>query len=244
MRRSWLGWIKRTSRRTRVIAAATAGSLTLLIWAVLAGHLLALLLLSLTGAGVVALGVAVRREQKVRKAKIEAAVGRTTWPRRVGPWLLPREHVDWEGRKHPFAVLRWWTLLFGGPLLGIVLGIFASSWFVFFIFLVIPPLIASVPILNWWLDWRTITNGRIMEIKGILNIKAPAMPLNKLLNAYPEESLLSRIIGSVGLPRYYRIKLETAAQVESIPELDFVRDPQVVNELLQSKFMPSSNDGT
>jgi len=195
-------------------------------------------LISFTLLGLAIAGIAVRlnKGSQARKAKIEAAVGRTQWPRRVGPWLLSEERVVWEQREHPIAILRWWALCLGGPLGALILGPLTGSWSVFLALLLVPPLIASWKILEWWLEWRAITDNRVMEVKGILTIKAPAAQLGQILTVQMIKPLSGRVLDWVGLPSFAHFVFETAAQVEAVPGFRFVTDPEEAYELLQSRF--------
>jgi ribose/xylose/arabinose/galactoside ABC-type transport system permease subunit len=230
---------QRTSRRTRQLAVTTVIGLAITIWAIITDHFTALVVTLLVATPIVLMIMRARKVHSIKEAKIEAAIGRTKRPGRFGPWMLPHETVEWEDRKHPVAILRWWLLAAAAPVVGIALGLITGSFIVFLIVTLIPLLIAGWPILEWWLDWRVITNVRVVEIKGVINIKAPAAPLGKILTAAPEKPLLSRLLEAMGLPHYAHIVFETAAQVESIPSLPFVTNPEEVNSLLQSHFAPA-----
>lgn len=236
MFRSLIDRAARTSRRTRTIVVVTVASLSIVTWAAVTGHIIAVAVIAVVGAVITAVTMRVVKVGRVRKAKIARAVGRTAWPKRFGPWMLPDETVEWEGRMHPMVIFPWWALCFGGPVLAILTAPLATSWAVFLVLFFVPPLIASWKILEWWFDWRVITNVRVVEIAGILTTSAPAAQLGQILTARPIKPFFSRLIEFIGVPHYAHIVFETAAQVEAIPEFRFVSDPEQVNALLQSHF--------
>jgi hypothetical protein len=223
---------------------ASAVSLAAIIWAIVSGHIVAFIIFVVVGALIALLARNMHKAHTVKAAKIKAAVGRTNWPERLGPWLLDGEKAEWEGRKHPIAILGWWTLAIGGPILGIIAGIAGSNVVIFLILLIMPPLIASWFIIDWWYEWRAITNARAVEVKGIFNTRIPAAPLSAILTAEAVEPFLSKALTAVGLPGYIHVVFETAADVESIPGIKYVREPIKMMAFLQSRFMPKNPSNT
>jgi hypothetical protein len=179
------------------------------------------------------------KAKMIRKARVESARLRTDWPERLGPWLLSQEEAQRENRKHPIAIVWWLVIFYGGPILAFV-SVFAwTNGLLFAVLFFGGPLISGWKVLVWCLEWQAITNQRVIEVRGVFNVEAPAAGLNKITTTKPIKPWFSRIVleGWFGRVPYGHIVIETNAEVEPIPTLWYVRDVEDVARRLQERLV-------
>ena len=76
-------------------------------------------------------------------------------------------------------------------------------------------------------DWFVITDMRIFRIRGVLNQRAAAMSLSRIVDFTMEQPLLGQLLG------YGHFVFENAAQDQGLREIRFLRDVVPVNNLIQ-----------
>ncbi|GAA1913196.1 PH domain-containing protein [Nocardioides marmoribigeumensis] len=76
-------------------------------------------------------------------------------------------------------------------------------------------------------DWFVITDMRIFRIRGVLNQRAAAMSLSRIVDFTMEQPLMGQLLG------YGHFVFENAAQDQGLREIRMLRDVVAVNNLIQ-----------
>ena len=76
-------------------------------------------------------------------------------------------------------------------------------------------------------DWFVITDMRIFRIRGVLNQRAAAMSLSRIVDFTMEQPLMGQLLG------YGHFVFENAAQDQGLREIRHLRDVVAVNNLIQ-----------
>jgi len=129
-------------------------------------------------------------------------------------WLLPILILL------PGSVVAWVTLRLGGPiqnstgliffsiLTGLVFVAFAILWLVSF--------------LRWWLKLYYVTDRRVIQRRGLLDVRRHALMLDEVVSTTVERSGVGRFI-DVGNVKVMTAGLSGAVYMESVSAPDFVR---------------------
>ena len=76
-------------------------------------------------------------------------------------------------------------------------------------------------------DWFVVTDMRIFRIRGVLNQRAAAMSLSRIVDFTMEQPIMGQLLG------YGHFVFENAAQDQGLREIRFLRDVVPVNNLIQ-----------
>jgi hypothetical protein len=237
MFRSVKDYLARISPRTRRTAVAVVIGLPLVVWSFLAGHVVALVVVSAMAAGGVLLGKRMRTVRKVRLGKIAAARGRTKWPKLLGTTLKPNEKVEYESRMHPVVMFydRWVAIfavvfvmsLLVAPFVGVVLLLVTAAALVGFVVSVTPGAI------KWWFTRWCFTDRRVIVITGILSKNIDAVMLDKLETVSHKVPFISSVLERFGLPVAWHWKFDTQVQRDPFNELLWAIYPSPVGDILE-----------
>jgi len=244
--RSWIDRAARTSRRTRVIAAVASVGLGVVVWSVVAGHVVALIVISLTVLSGGLLAKRMHAAHKVRTAEIEAARGRTRWPRLLAKTLKDEsEVVEYESRMHPIVMLSGkrggWALTFAvmfvvtlvaSPFVGAGLLLVTAASLIGFIVFLAPGAI------DWWFTRRCFTSRRVIVATGILNKKIGAVELRRIENLNHEEPFVSSVLERLGFPAALHWKFDTQVQKDPFNRLDWCFYPSPAGDILDRHVAP------
>lgn len=236
----------RTSRRTRGIAAVVTVGLGIIVWAVVTGHVVALVVVSLVALGGGILAKRMYAANKERKAEIEAARSRTRWPRLLAKTLKGKDDViEYESRMHPIVMLSGksggWALgcavmfvaaLVATPFVGASLLIGALVLLVGFVAFLLPGAI------DWWFTRRCFTDRRVIVATGIFNKKIGAVELRRIENLNHEEPFVSTILERLGFPAAVHWKFDTQVQKDPFNRLDWCFYPSPAGDILDRYVAP------
>jgi hypothetical protein len=150
--------------------------------------------------------------------------------RRIHDQLLDQlgEEIVRAMPHHPIAYLRgglWlflaalWTaavMLTNGPV---------AALFPVFLFL----LRGGWLVLKVYEDWFVITDMRIFRIRGVLNQRAAAMSLSRIVDFTMEQPFWGQVLG------YGHLVFENAAQDQGLREIRYLTDVVALNNLIQEK---------
>lgn len=231
----------RTSRRTRVTVAVAAVGLGVVVWAVIAGHVVALIVISLMALGGGLLAKRMYAVGKVRKAEIEAARGRTRWPKLLARTLKDQtEVVEYETRMHPIVILNgksggWAMVLAVGSVVALVATPFVSATLLLLaMVLLIGAIVLVTPgAVNWWFTRRCFTNRRVIVATGILNKKIGAVELRYIESVSHEEPFINSILERLGFSAAWHWKFDTQVQRDAFNRLDWCFYPSATGDILE-----------
>lgn len=161
--------------------------------------------------------------------------------------LTEDEYVVLEIGKH------WMASLFAWIRLAIAVPLFISSWafaspafWIFFIFALGLGAQASWKIVDEYRDRFVITNQRVFRVHGTFSVQRASVPLGRILDITVKKPLIGRVLN------YGHFVFESAAQVQGLSEVRFVRDIDARDRTLQQTMQraglrataPQQDDGT
>lgn len=230
-------YLDRTSPRARRAAVAAVVGLTLIVWSILAGHVVALVVISVIAVGGGLLGKRMQMVRKVRREQIEAVRDRTRWPKLLGTTLKPDEQVEYECRMHPIVMFydRWVVIfavvfvvsLLAAPFVGAALLLVTAAALVGFVVCVTPGVI------KWWFTRRCFTDRRVIVITGILSKNVDAVALDKLETVSHKVPFISSLLERFGLPVAWHWKFDTQVQRDPFNELLWAIYPSPTGDILE-----------
>jgi hypothetical protein len=229
-----------------VIAAVATAGLGVIVWAVVAGHVVALVVTSVMTLGGGLLAKRMHAASKVRKAEIEAARGRTRWPRLLAKTLKDQtEVVEYESRMHPIVMLSgksgrvavgfavmFIAALVATPFVGVALLIGALVLLLGFAVALVPGAV------NWWFTRRCFTDRRVIVATGILNKKIGAVELRRIQNLNHDEPFISSVLEHLGFSAAWHWKFDTQVQNEPFNRLDWCFYPSPAGDILDRYVAP------
>jgi hypothetical protein len=128
-----------------------------------------------------------------------------------------------------FQVNPWDALMGFAHGLGAVVMFIINHWSVLNLMLAITA-IATLMFLWYLHEWYhgtiLLTDKELTWFHGVINLESPSMELASIVNSKVHQSWLGRMLG------YGTISFETAGQVEAIPRIDFLRDPNAFKRML------------
>ncbi|HEY5821766.1 MAG TPA: PH domain-containing protein [Propionibacteriaceae bacterium] len=172
-------------------------------------------------------------------------------------WLDPRvnryllltddEYIVLEIHKH------WMASVFGWLRLAVAIPLFISSWafpsplfWIFFVGALVLGGQALWKIVDEFRDRFVITNQRVFRVHGTFSVQRASVPLGRILDITVKKPLIGRIFN------YGHFVFESAAQVQGLSTVSFVREIDARDRILQQTMQraglrataPQLDDGT
>ncbi len=142
--------------------------------------------------------------------------------------LSEQEYVVLEVYKHWMASIGAWTRLV------VAVPVLISSWAfeppLFWVLLVLALGVSAqalYSIVDEYRDRFVITNQRVFRVHGTFSVQRASVPLGRILDITVKKPLLGRIFN------YGHFVFESAAQVQGLSEVRFVRDIDARDRTLQ-----------
>jgi membrane protein YdbS with pleckstrin-like domain len=142
--------------------------------------------------------------------------------------LSEQEYVVLEVHKHWMASLGAWARLV------VAVPVLVSAWAfqepLFWILLglgLVVTLQALYVIADQYRDRFVITNQRVFRVHGTFSVQRASVPLGRILDITVKKPLVGRIVN------YGHFVFESAAQVQGLSEVRFVRDIDARDRILQ-----------
>ena len=142
--------------------------------------------------------------------------------------LSEQEYVVLEVYKHWMASIGAWTRLV------VAVPVLISSWAfeppLFWVLLVLALGVSAqalYSIIDEYRDRFVITNQRVFRVHGTFSVQRASVPLGRILDITVKKPLVGRIFN------YGHFVFESAAQVQGLSEVRFVRDIDARDRVLQ-----------
>lgn len=172
-------------------------------------------------------------------------------------WLDPHVRKYLLLSEHEYVVLEihkhWMASVFAWLRLAVAIPVFISSWAfqqpLFWILFVAALGVggqALWKILDEYRDRFVITNQRVFRVHGTFSVQRASVPLGRILDITVKKPLIGRIFN------YGHFVFESAAQVQGLSEVSFVREIDERDRILQQTMQraglrataPQQDDGT
>jgi uncharacterized membrane protein YdbT with pleckstrin-like domain len=124
----------------------------------------------------------------------------------------------------------WLTLILptSYTIAGLVIGVFLSVYFWFFLFIVfIPGIYLAYKVIDRKNNLWAVTNLRVVDEKGIFSLSAKESPLDKINNVSYTQSFWGRIIG------YGDVEIQTAAEAGETDTFTVQKPRQLKDSITQ-----------
>ncbi|MGF1662413.1 MAG: hypothetical protein ACFCVG_08060 [Kineosporiaceae bacterium] len=150
-------------------------------------------------------------------------------PKRVKDRLAAGERLLIEPlRQHPITLVKPTAIVFAGLVLlygvsllnlpSLLFGTISFAWIV----------LLGWGVIQWiehYVDWIVVTQKRVMRVSGIIPGVA-MLPIGRVTDFKYERDLLGALLG------YGTFILESAGQVQALRELEYIREPNRVYEVI------------
>jgi hypothetical protein len=157
-------------------------------------------------------------------------------PRRVKDRLAAGERLLIEPlRQHPITLVKPTAIVFAGLVVlygvsllnlpSLLFGIVSFAWIV----------LLAWGVIQWiehYVDWIVVTQKRVMRVSGIIPGVA-MLPIGRVTDIKYERDLLGALLG------YGTFILESAGQVQALRELEYIREPNRVYEVITAAIYAS-----
>ena len=142
--------------------------------------------------------------------------------------LSEQEYVVLEVYKHWMASIGAWTrLVVAVPVLVSSFAFQPPLFWVLFLLGLGVALQAAYSIIDEYRDRFVITNQRVFRVHGTFSVQRASVPLGRILDITVRKPLIGRLFN------YGHFVFESAAQVQGLSEVRFVRDIDARDRILQ-----------
>ncbi|MGF1647164.1 MAG: hypothetical protein ACFCVF_09640 [Kineosporiaceae bacterium] len=157
-------------------------------------------------------------------------------PKRVKDRLAAGERLLLEPlRQHPIVLLRPTSLVVAGLLILYVVSLLNLPTLMFGVAALAWLVLLGWGVIRWiehYFDWVVVTQKRVMRVNGIIPGVA-MLPIGRVTDFKYERDLLGALFG------YGTFILESAGQVQALRELEYIREPNKVYEVITAAIYAS-----
>jgi hypothetical protein len=89
-------------------------------------------------------------------------------------------------------------------------------------------------LVEWLVTFVSVSDRRLYEITGFLRVKVAIMPLSKVTDLTYRQSFVGQVL------EYGEIVVESAGQDQALSDIVFIRDPDIVYQLVASLALGSN----
>jgi hypothetical protein len=228
-----------------VIALLIAAYVAAVIWAVVTGHVGLLITVTVAVIGGGYLAKRMYAAGKVRRKQIQAAEGRTRWPRALRTSLKDDENVIHETRMHPVVIFySKWVAIFACAFVATFIAglLWTSTLLLLTVGSLLGLCVSTAPrAINWWFTRRCYTDLRVIVITGIFTKHVDAIMLRHLETVSHEVPFVSSVLEYIGLAGVWHWKFDTQVQQDPFNDLRWSTYPSPVGDILEQYEVPDDS---